>query len=179
MIAKIFYKIKSMFMKMKLSSCGTNVHFHGTCRGGHLNHVSVGNHSSIGPRNEFNTKIAFVKIGNHVITAPEVMFVTGGHRFNIVGKYIDEIKDSMKEPNDDLDIIVEDDVWIGARVLVLKGVTIGRGSVVAAGAVVTKNVEPYSIVAGVPAKIIKKRFTDKQIKMHESSLAKKRSSDYE
>jgi len=178
MIAKIFYKIKSMFMKMKLSSCGKNVHFHGTCRG-HLNHVSVGNHSSIGPRNEFNTKIAFVKIGNHVITAPEVMFVTGGHRFNIVGKYIDGIKDSMKEPNDDLDIIVEDDVWIGARVLVLKGVTIGRGSVVAAGAVVTKNVEPYSIVAGVPAKIIKKRFTDKQIKMHESSLAKKRSSDYE
>ena len=171
-IDRIFYKLKSVFLKMKLSSCGKKVHFHGTCRG-HFGHVSIGNHSSIGPRNEFNTKIAHVKIGDHVITAPEVMFITGGHRFDIVGKYIDEIDDSMKEHDDDLDIVVENDVWIGARALILKGVTIGKGSIVAAGSVVTKSIEPYSIVGGVPAKLIKKRFTEEEIKVHESYLTKR------
>lgn len=171
-IDRLFYKTKSLFLKMKLHSCGKNVCFHGTCKG-HLKHVSIGKHTSIGPRNEFNTKIAFVKIGNHVITAPEVMFITGGHRFNVVGKCIDEINDLEKERNDDLDIVVEGDVWIGARALILKGVTIGKGSIVAAGSVVTKSVEPYSIVGGIPARLIKKRFTEEEIKIHESSLARR------
>jgi len=53
-------------------------------------------------------------------------------------------------------IKIEDDVWIGMNVLVLKGVTIGRGAIVAAGSVVTKNVEPWTVVGGNPAKLIKK-----------------------
>jgi acetyltransferase-like isoleucine patch superfamily enzyme len=53
-------------------------------------------------------------------------------------------------------VIIEDDVWIATRATILKGVTIGHGSVIAAGAVVTKSVPPKSIVAGVPAKVIKK-----------------------
>ena len=53
--------------------------------------------------------------------------------------------------------MVEDDVWIGANVIVLTGVIISKGSVIAAGSIVTKNVEPYSIVAGVPAKKISSR----------------------
>ena len=54
-------------------------------------------------------------------------------------------------------IVIEDDVWIGARVIILKGVTIGKGSIIGAGSVVTKDVEPYSIVGGNPAKLIRKR----------------------
>lgn len=54
-------------------------------------------------------------------------------------------------------IVIEDDVWIGYNAIILGGVTIGTGAVIAAGAVVTENVEPYSIVGGVPAKLIKKR----------------------
>lgn len=56
-------------------------------------------------------------------------------------------------------MVIEDDVWCGANVTILKGVTIGRGSIVAAGAVVTKSFPPYSIIGGVPAKLIKKRFS--------------------
>lgn len=56
--------------------------------------------------------------------------------------------------------VVEDDVWIGYRATILSGVTLGRGSVVAAGAVVTRDVPPYAVVGGVPARIIKKRFSD-------------------
>ncbi len=59
--------------------------------------------------------------------------------------------------------MIGNDVWIGQDVLVLPGVTIGNGAILAAGAVVTKDVEPYSVVGGVPEKKKKKRFTDKQI----------------
>lgn len=61
-------------------------------------------------------------------------------------------------------------MWIGCNVTILKGVTIGRGSVVAAGAVVTKSCPPYSIIAGVPAKFIRQRFTDDEITKHEKIL---------
>jgi acetyltransferase-like isoleucine patch superfamily enzyme len=54
-------------------------------------------------------------------------------------------------------VIIEDDCWIAANSIILAGVTIGKGSVVAAGSVVTENVAPYSVVAGVPAKFIKSR----------------------
>ena len=56
-----------------------------------------------------------------------------------------------------LGIKIEDDVWIGAGAIILDGVTIGRGSVIGAGAVVTKNIPPYSVAVGVPARVIKKR----------------------
>lgn len=67
-------------------------------------------------------------------------------------------------------MIIEDDVWCGANVTILKGVTIGRGSVIAAGSVVTKSCPSYSIIGGVPAKILKRRFTTEQIKEHEKIL---------
>ena len=73
----------------------------------------------------------------------------------------------------DKDIVVEDDVWIGTRAIILKGVTIHKGAIVGAGAVVTKDVPPYSIVAGNPAKIVKMRFTDEEIKKHEAILLEK------
>ncbi|MFS1511138.1 CatB-related O-acetyltransferase [Chengkuizengella sp. SCS-71B] len=59
--------------------------------------------------------------------------------------------------------IIGNDVWIGSNVLVLQGVNIGNGAIIAGGSVVTKNVRPYSVVAGVPAKFIKKRFDEKYI----------------
>lgn len=67
------------------------------------------------------------------------------------------------------DIIIEDDVWIGTNSVILSGVKIGRGAIVAAGSIVSKDVESYSIVGGIPAKLIKKRFTDKTILELENS----------
>lgn len=69
-------------------------------------------------------------------------------------------------------MVIESDVWIGCNVTILKGVTIGRGSVIAAGAVVAKSCPPYSIVGGVPAKVIKERFTEEEIRKHEDILLK-------
>ena len=75
-----------------------------------------------------------------------------------------------KLPENDVPVIIEDDVWAGANVTILKGVTIGRGSILAAGAVVTKSCPPYSIIGGVPAKILKYRLTIEEILEHERIL---------
>jgi acetyltransferase-like isoleucine patch superfamily enzyme len=75
-----------------------------------------------------------------------------------------------KRPDDDLGVIIEDDVWIGARAIVLRGVTIGRGAIVGAGSLVTKNIPPYAIAVGSPAKTIKFRWDVETILEHEAKL---------
>ena len=94
--------------------------------------------------------------------------ISGDHSIRKVGIPISLNQDKL--PEDDADIIVQDDVWIGANVTVLKGVTIGRGAVVAAGSVLTHSVLPYLVVGGVPAKTIAKRFTIDQVLEHERKL---------
>ena len=111
-----------------------------------------------------------MSIGKKVIFGPKPTIITGDHRIDIVGKYIADITDNEKLPNNDLPVTIEDDCWIGANVTILKGVTIGRGCVIAAGAVVTKSFPPYSIIGGVPAKLLKMRFTSEQIIEHERLL---------
>ena len=92
--------------------------------------------------------------------APRVTIVTGNHKFDIPGMYMQQINDSMKTKEDDVDIIIGNDVWIGTRSIILPGVKIGNGVIIGAGAVVTKDVPPYAIVGGNPAKIIKFRKQD-------------------
>lgn len=79
--------------------------------------------------------------------------ISGNHRIDIPGKYMSEATDAMKRMEDDQDIVIEDDVWIGCNAIILKGVTIGTGAVIAAGAVVTKDVPENCIAMGVPAKV--------------------------
>lgn len=81
-----------------------------------------------------------------------------------------DVGNQDKRPVDDLGVIIEDDVWIGTRAIVLHGVTIGRGAVVAAGSVVTKSVPPYAIVGGVPARLIRFRWGVDTILDHEAHL---------
>ena len=90
--------------------------------------------------------------------------------YHVVGRFVDTIGDDEKLFENDQDVIIEGDNWIGMNTTILKGVTIGRGCIVAAGAVVNKSTQPYSIVGGVPAKILRMRFTEEQIKEHERIL---------
>lgn len=135
-----------------------------------IENLSVGDGSSIPKGSTFYCTRAELKIGNKVIFGPNPTIITGDHRLDVVGKYIIDITDEEKLPSQDAAVIIEDDCWVGANVTILKGVTIGRGSVIAAGAVVTKNCEPYSIIGGVPAKFIKARFSLEQILEHEAVL---------
>jgi acetyltransferase-like isoleucine patch superfamily enzyme len=152
--------IKSMFVE-----CGKNIII-GRKGSFNYDHIHLGNNVSIGANACFMCAIAHIYIGNHVMFGPHVFMIAGGHRTDILGRYMDEIKSNEKRPEDDRDIIIEDDVWIGANAIILKGVRVGIGSVVAAGSVVTKDVPSFSIVGGVPAKVIKMRFNEEQIVEH-------------
>ena len=99
---------------------------------------------------------------------PEVMIIGGNHNTCVPGKFMYDVHE--KRHQDDLDIIIEDDVWIGSRSIILSGVRIGRGAIIGAGSVVTRNVMPYCVVAGSPAHVIKHRWTTEQALLHEKSL---------
>ena len=101
---------------------------------------------------------------------PNCTIITGDHRIDIVGKYMSQVTVAEKKPENDLPVKLEGDNWIGANSVILKGVTIGFGAIVAAGAVVTQNVPAYSIVGGVPAKVISMRFSNAEIQEHEKKL---------
>lgn len=93
-----------------------------------------------------------IKFGNNIAVGPECSFFAAGH---------DDTEYTL--PDTAASIIVEDNVWIGGRCIVLQGVTIGEGAVIAAGSVVTKDVPAYTVVGGVPARIIKKRIVKEKI----------------
>ena len=107
-------------------------------------------------------------IGNKVMFGPEVAVLGGNHNTAVLGQYMYDVKE--KRPDDDEPIVIEDDVWIGARATILKGVRLQRGSIVAAGAIVTKDVPAYTVVGGIPAKVLTVRFTIEQILQHEAKL---------
>ena len=108
--------------------------------------VTIGNHTRIGIH---CTVIGPVCIGNHVNLAQGITVTALNHNFEDTTKRIDEQGISTKP------VVIGDDVWIGANAVILPGVTIGRHVVVAAGAVVTKDVPDNCVVGGVPAKVIK------------------------
>ena len=108
--------------------------------------VLIGDYTRIGLH---NTIIGPVKIGHHVNLAQGITVTALNHNFDDTNKRIDEQGVSTNA------VTIEDDVWIGANAVILPGVTIETHCVVAAGAVVTKDVPPHSLVAGVPAKVIK------------------------
>lgn len=112
---------------------------------------------------------AKVIIGSKTGIAPYLKIITGNHRIDKVGHFMFD-GDFDKRPEDDQDVIIEGDSWFGVNVTILSGVTIGRGSVIAAGAVVNKSMPPYSIIGGVPARVLKRRFTIEQILEHERLL---------
>ena len=130
--------------------------------------MTVGDYTSIPKGATFYCTEASLTIGKKVIFGPHPTIITGDHRIDVIGKYIMDSKEKLSE--NDAPVIIEDDVWTGANVTILKGVTIGRGSVIAAGAVVTKSFPPYSIIGGVPAKLLKMRFTPDEIEKHERLL---------
>lgn len=117
-----------------------------SCINNAVGDVVIGDHTRIGLH---NTIIGPVSIGSHVNLAQGITVTALNHNFSEPNKRIDEQGVSTQE------IVINDDVWIGANAVILPGVTIGSHCVVAAGAVVTKDIPDGCIVAGVPAKIIK------------------------
>ena len=128
--------------------------------------IMLGDDVSIGERATIMCTRAKVKIGDHVMLGPNVTIITGGHRTDLIGRYMTTVTNEEKRPEDDRDVIFEGDNWIGANATILRGVTVGQGAIIAAGAVVTKDVTPFSVWGGIPARCIKQRFTTDEISKH-------------
>jgi acetyltransferase-like isoleucine patch superfamily enzyme len=105
--------------------------------------------------------------GKYVMFGPDVTIAGADHVIDAPG-----VPMYFAGRPDQPDTVIEDDVWIGARVCILAGVRVGRGSVIAMGSVVTKDVAAYSIVGGVPAKLIRQRFGAEATKVHDEMLSR-------
>lgn len=162
LLKKIVYRLR------KYPKCNSNIGSKSYFQ--NPKNVYIGSHCSLGIGGVYISARAPIYIGDYVMSGPQVMMITGNHRTDLLGWRMIEIDDNHKKEENDQPITIEDDVWIGARAIILKGVRIGKGSVVGAGSVVTKDVPRYSIVAGSPAKVIKYRFTPEEIKKHEEIL---------
>jgi maltose O-acetyltransferase len=111
--------------------------------------IEIGDYSAIG----VNCKVyGSVKIGNDVMMGPDVIILTQNHRFDRLDIPMWQQGHYPPEP-----VVIGDDVWIGTHAILLPGVKIGKGAVIGAGAVVTKDVPEYAVVGGNPAKVIKFR----------------------
>ena len=111
--------------------------------------LSIGDNSGVGINCQLQ---GAVTIGNNVMMGPEVYIYTRNHKHNRTD--ITMIQQGYEEERP---VTIEDDVWIGSRVTILPGVTVGRGAVIGASAVVTKDVPAYAVVGGNPAKVLKMR----------------------
>lgn len=133
--------------KLMLASCGKQVNIEQNAI--FSSRVTLGDFSGIG----INAKVyGTCHIGNHVMMGTDVTVITRNHRFDRVDIPMMDQGFEEEQP-----VCIGNDVWIGDRVLILPGVHIGNGCIIAAGAVVTKDIPDYMIAAGVPAKPIRSR----------------------
>lgn len=142
--------VKKIVFKLLLGRCKSNVFIDTNVYFRYPNRVFIGDNVSINRGCEFYPSLyhkdAIIEVGNNIRFGPNVVLLAAGHDYRY-----------LNLPDTAGKITIEDNVWIGANATILPGIKISEGSVIGAGAVVSKNTEPYSIYAGIPAKFIKKR----------------------
>lgn len=164
-IPNVLWPLKILLIKHSIKSKGKNFKVGPNVILYNRKEITVGKNVFIGDGTVIGGKVK-VQIGDNVMFGPEVMIRGGDHNFSVVGKPMFKVKDGGLN----LPIIIENDVWIGTRVIILKGVRIREGSVIGAGAIVTRDTLPYSIFIGTPAKPVKCRFTKKNLEQHLKSV---------
>lgn len=145
---RVAKKIRYYCCKHIFATCGKDVNVeHGVDFEGGLQ-IEIGDRSGLG----INSIIGVTKIGKDVMMGREVIILSQNHIFSDVTKPMNVQGEEKPRA-----VIINDDVWIGARAIILPGRTIGKGAIIGAGSVVTKDVPNYAIVGGNPARILKYR----------------------
>lgn len=135
--------------------------------GNHINNTEIGKYSYV----SYNSIIKNCEIGRYCSIGPNVIIGFGDHKIDSLSThpsiFLNEILGHNevfeRKQNTFKKVIIKNDVWVGANVYIKNGVTIGNGVIIGSGAVIIKDIEDYSIVGGVPAKIIRKRFDENTI----------------
>jgi acetyltransferase-like isoleucine patch superfamily enzyme len=161
---KGYWFIQRNVQKQAFKKCGKDVFISRYCF--ISGKIYIGNDIYIGQNCRFQSTVSKIIIGDHVMFGPGVTMHGGNHRIDLLGTYMKEITFDQKRPEDDKDIIIENDVWIGGNAIILQGVTIGEGSVVGAGSVITKNVPLYTIVVGSKVQKSWERFDKAKLERH-------------
>lgn len=145
-------------LRRSFAACGDNVTLGRHSEVAGAGNIFIGHDVYLGPRTTLLTTRAKIRVGDYVMSGPNLTIITGDHRTDILDRPMMTLADEDKLPENDQDVIIGDDVWMGSGVTVLKGVCVSDHCVIAAGSVVTKNVEPeYSIWGGVPARCLGSR----------------------
>jgi len=142
--------LRLFFYKFFLQKCGKGLTIKNYVTFKFPERIKLGDHVGVGEYSLLDGD-GGLEIGNYVRIASHVSMITFEHEFSDLDKPI-KLQGKIKKP-----VIIEDDCWLGTGVRVLGGVKIGKGSIIGAGSVVTKDIEPYSIAVGVPANVIRKR----------------------
>lgn len=136
-------------LRRSFAACGDNVTLGRHIEVAGAGNIYFGHDVYLGPRATLLTTRAKIHVGDYVMSGPNLTVITGDHRIDILDRPMMTLADEDKLPENDQDVIIGDDVWMGSGVTVLKGVCVSDHCVIAAGSVVTKNVEPeYSIWGG-------------------------------
>lgn len=165
--------LRRNYWRMRFKSCGVKLWVSSGVIIEGARNVEMGDEAIIGPNShlgsagkglvKFGNRVATnrnvmiyivdgnVTIGDNVLIGPNVVFVTDNHVYDRIDVPIRDQGISSEE------IVIEDDVWIGANAVILPGVRIGKGAIIASGAVVSRDISPYSVAGGVPAATIKER----------------------
>ncbi|MBO2640745.1 CatB-related O-acetyltransferase [Shewanella algae] len=148
-MGNFFCNIRRFAVKRIFLKTGREVNVNRCAKFGRGGAIIIGHFSSIGERCQISND---VEIGNNVMMAPEVVIFSVGHNTSRT-----DIPMRLQGNTERRPVKIGDDVWIGQRAIILPGVTIGTGAIIAAGSVITKNVHDYEVVGGNPAKHIKFR----------------------
>jgi maltose O-acetyltransferase len=144
-----FRKIRRILCKSLFKKSGSNINIERGAYFGAGSELEIGHNSGIGVDCRVYGPVV---IGDNVMMGPEVIILTDNHKFDRL-----DIPMCQQGHLESETVVIDDDVWIGTRVIILPGVKIGKGAIVGAGAVVTRDVPEYTIVGGNPAKFIRAR----------------------
>lgn len=141
----IYRRIRGSLCRRFFAAAGSNINIESHVFVADGRYVYIGSHSGFGT----GSRVYGVQMGENVIVGPHVVFLKDNHRYGDIHRPIGEQGNTAASLP-----IIEDWAWIGERAIILPGRRVGRGAIVGAGAVVTRDVEPFVIVAGNPARPI-------------------------
>jgi acetyltransferase-like isoleucine patch superfamily enzyme len=166
--SRLYNRIYGSMLKSALGFCGKNVVLHKPSVCSNPNNMYLYDNTSIMKNWTLLSDTGKFIMKDHCIASTNLVVITGNHNRVVEHTLQDSIANRLAD--EEKDVVLEEEVWLGTNVTLLPGITIGRGTTVAAGSVVNRDLPPYTLCAGIPAKVKKVYWTAEQIMEHERAV---------